>query len=714
MIIEKYFDKDIMSVHLKEGLKPCVKRGMPGKWKFEELKEEKITSRLLVEIYEDFIEEVNANQKGFIEMEREGSTIFQIGTYRIVVTRPPFSNCWEITVVRPVKKLELKDYKLSEKLKKRIADQAEGVLIAGAPGHGKCHGKDTPILMFDGSIKMVQDVEIGNFVMGPDSQPRAVLGTNKGQGKLYRINPVKGDPYVVNEDHILSLKYNKKNSEETINISLKDFLKSPEYLQFRCKGYRTGINFPRREALINPYFLGVWLGDGLSSSTRVASAEPEVVEFLEGYADEQGLVLRQHSYKEGNCQTYGITTGQQGGIVVNPLLNLMRFYDLIDNKHIPEIYLVNDSEIRLRVLAGLIDTDGYLFDNCFEITTKFEILKEDILYLARSLGFAAYSKDKIIDGKIYHRISISGDISWIPTKIKRKIGQKRRQIKNVLRTGINIEPLGEGDFFGFELDKDGLYCLGDFTVTHNSTFASALAEYYSNNGKIVKTVEAPRDLQLNDKIVQYALKNNSEEIHDVLLLSRPDYTIFDEIRNVKDFELFSDLRLSGIGLAGVVHATAAVDAIQRFIGKTELGQIPHIVDTVIFIKDGKVDKVLALEMTVKVPEGMTEADLARPIVVVKDFDTGKLEYEIYSYGEETVVVPVKDVSTKKKTGVHELAAKQIEKYLIDYKVKARVTSDNKAEIYVPTKFVAEIIGKGGKRISALEKELGIKLDVKEY
>ena len=136
---------------------------------------------------------------------------------------------------------------------------------------------------------------------------------------------------------------------------------------------------------------------------------------------------------------------------------------------------------------------------------------------------------------------------------------------------------------------------------------------------------------------------------------------------------------------------------------------------VIFIKDGKVEKILALEMTVKVPEGMTEEDLARPIVVVKDFDTGKLEYEIYSYGEETVVVPVQEIAKKeKKSGMHELAAKQIENYLSDFRAKARVISDNKAEVYVPTKFVASIIGKGGKNIDQLEKELGIKIDVKEY
>ena len=128
-----------------------------------------------------------------------------------------------------------------------------------------------------------------------------------------------------------------------------------------------------------------------------------------------------------------------------------------------------------------------------------------------------------------------------------------------------------------------------------STFASALAEFYAEKGKIVKTIEAPRDLVLPDTITQYAISHgSSQEVHDILLLSRPDYTLFDEMRNTEDFKLFADLRLSGIGLAGVVHATNPIDAIQRFVGKIELGVIPHIIDTVIFIKDGTINKVLSL------------------------------------------------------------------------------------------------------------------------
>ncbi len=332
--------------------------------------------------------------------------------------------------------------------------------------------------------------------------------------------------------------------------------------------------------------------------------------------------------------------------------------------------------------------------------------------MARSLGFAAYSKEKYVKDKKYYRIRVSGDISQIPTRVKRKRGNDRAQIKNVLRTGIEIEHIGYGDYYGFELDGDGLYCLGDFTVTHNSTFAQGLAEFYAGREKIVKTVESPRDLILPDSITQYAISHgDAQEIHDILLLSRPDYVIFDEMRNTSDFALFADLRLAGVGMVGVVHATNPIDAIQRFIGRIEMGVIPQIIDTVIFIKNGFIDRVLHLKMTVKVPTGMTEADLARPVVVVNDFETGKLMFEIYSYGEQTVVIPVNDEVVK--SGVHRLAEEGIKRVFRDYTDRAEVqcVSDHKCIVKVPEKDIARIIGKEGKTVNQLEEQIGMSIEV---
>ncbi|MDD2678778.1 MAG: ATPase, T2SS/T4P/T4SS family, partial [Candidatus Nanoarchaeia archaeon] len=302
--IEKFFDETTMSVHLREESTPKAKKGKPGEWKFVELNSKKLTSKEVEGYAEDIIIKTNIDSKSFVEIERHGSIIVQFRNYRIVITKPPLSDGWEITAVRPVKILSLNDYNLNEKLYLRLKDRAEGILVAGAPGNGK------------------------------------------------------------------------------------------------------------------------------------------------------------------------------------------------------------------------------------------------------------------------------------------------------------------------------------------STFCQALAVFYLEQKKIVKTVEAPRDLILPDEITQYSKNRASNaEIHDILLLSRPDYTIFDEIRNVEDFELFKDMRLSGVGMIGVVHATNPIDAIQRFIGKVELGMVPSILDTVLYIEKGNVGKCLEVSMTVRVPTGMTEEDLARPIVEVKDFLTGELVYEMYTFGE---------------------------------------------------------------------------------
>ena len=381
--IEKFFDEKTMSVHLRENYKPYAKKGMPGQWEIVFLSEKNLDQDEIIEFSRNIIEEAKMRKEGFIEIERRGSSIVQIGAFRIVITRPPFSDAYEITVVRPIKKLNVNDYELSEKLKNRIEEQAEGILIAGAPGMGK------------------------------------------------------------------------------------------------------------------------------------------------------------------------------------------------------------------------------------------------------------------------------------------------------------------------------------------STCASALAEFYASKNKTVKTIEVPRDLQLGDNITQYAISHGTpEEIHDVLLLSRPDYVIYDEMRNTVDFKLFADLRLSGIGIVGVIHATNPVDAIQRFLSRSELGVIPQIIDTVVFIKDGKVSKVLSLAMVVKVPTGMIEADLARPVVEIRDFENDKLEYELYSYGEETVVIPVS--RDEKKAPLQELASRQIE-YELNREipgVKAELISDHKAVIYVPEDDIGKVIGKKGERINEIEKRLGIHIDVK--
>lgn len=253
------------------------------------------------------------------------------------------------------------------------------------------------------------------------------------------------------------------------------------------------------------------------------------------------------------------------------------------------------------------------------------------------------------------------------------------------------------------------------TGSGKSTLAQALAEDYSKKGKITKTVESPRDLQLNDNITQYS-KNftNSEEIHDILFLSRPDYIIFDEMRDTPDFQLYIDIRLAGSNVLGVLHSATPIDAVQRFIRRLDTGMIPSVIDTILYIEGGKISKVYTLKMLVKVPTGMTESDLSRPVVEVRDFLLERLDYEIYSYGEETVVIPI-DAKEKKKAGKDKLAEKSIKEEILKYvdQVEVELLNDNRAVIYIPNETISRVIGREGKTIEIIEKKLGIGIEVRE-
>lgn len=379
----EYFDDDTMSIHLKQNMVPKAKKGQPGSMEYVELTDEPINYDDIDTIAKETYEKAQAAEEGLVELNMEGATVLQIGDLRIAITRPPFSEAIEITAVRPVAKLSLDDYELSDKLKQRLREQAEGILIAGAPGHGK------------------------------------------------------------------------------------------------------------------------------------------------------------------------------------------------------------------------------------------------------------------------------------------------------------------------------------------STFAQALAEFFDDQGQVVKSMEHPRDLQVGPEITQYAaLEGDMENTADVLLLVRPDYTVFDEVRKTDDFETFADMRLAGVGMIGVVHASEALDAVQRLIGRVDMGVIPQVVDTVVFIQNAGIEKIYKLELTVKVPTGMQEQDLARPVVQVRDFETDEAEYEIYTYGEETVIVPVQegDSATSK---TQELAEKQLKHQLQQYVDHPQVEFEgqDRVKLYVDEDDIPHLIGKNGENIERIEDEIGLSITV---
>jgi len=248
-----------------------------------------------------------------------------------------------------------------------------------------------------------------------------------------------------------------------------------------------------------------------------------------------------------------------------------------------------------------------------------------------------------------------------------------------------------------------------------STFAQAVAEFLNNNDYAVKTMEKPRDLQVGPEITQYtALGGDMANTADSLLLVRPDYTIYDEVRKTEDFSVFADMRLAGVGMVGVVHATRAIDALQRLVGRVELGMIPQVVDTVVYIEAGEVHTVYDVTTEVKVPEGLTAEDLARPVIQISDFETGTPAYEIYTFNRQVVTVPLDDAESS-ETGVDRIAKQEIEREIRSVArghVAVELKGQNDAVVYVEERDISYVIGKGGGRITDIEDRLGIDIDVR--
>ncbi|WP_324663462.1 PINc/VapC family ATPase [Haloarcula sediminis] len=249
-----------------------------------------------------------------------------------------------------------------------------------------------------------------------------------------------------------------------------------------------------------------------------------------------------------------------------------------------------------------------------------------------------------------------------------------------------------------------------------STFAQAVGEFLVDSDYSVKTMEKPRDLQVGPDITQYtALGGSMEKTADSLLMVRPDYTIYDEVRKTDDFEVFADMRLAGVGMVGVVHATRAVDALQRLIGRVELGLIPQIVDTVVYIEAGEVHTVYDVKTEVKVPHGLMEEDLARPVIVVRDFETGQPEYEIYTFNRQVVTVPLNEEEDSQDSGVDRLAKQEVEREIRSIArghVDVELRGPDTAVVWVEEDDIPQVIGKGGGRITDVENRLGIDIDVR--
>ena len=390
-------------------------------------------------------------------------------------------------------------------------------------GSGKCEAPETPVLMFDGTIKTYADIKVNDLIMGPDSKPRRVLETHKVHDEAYEIVPVKGDKKIVKYNHILSLKRTNKGminkhrdgigkidslAGKIINISVEDYLQKTKNFKDLHKLWRVGVKFKEKKINIDPYFLGLWLGDGNNNIVSVTTIDKEIKDCIYKIAEAEGLYVTINQNKNKTCPNY-IINGQRKK--KNHLMDIFRGYNLIKNKHIPKDFKINSRENRLELLAGLIDSDGSLHNNYFEFSNKNKRLCEDVLFLARSLGLAAYIKERVTTckGKSFKsfRIGISGSLAIVPTRLKRKQATPREQIKDVLVTGIKeINYVGKKELIGFGLDKDHLFVAGDFTVTHNSFKMSIMTTYFIH---LLLCLDNPQKYLRQGKSSKIAIMNMS-------------------------------------------------------------------------------------------------------------------------------------------------------------------------------------------------------------
>jgi replicative DNA helicase len=381
------------------------------------------------------------------------------------------------------------------------------VIVAARPAMGKCLGKGTRVLMYDGTLKKVEDVKVGDLLMGDDSTPRRVLSLARGREMMYWVRQSRGIDYRVNESHILSLKRSRNEGGhkhgDVLNIPVREYLGKSDKFKSNYKGYKVAVEFPEKEVPVDPYFLGIWLGDGRSSDVRIATQDKEVVAYLETYAAKLGLTL--HLYAaEGKCPMYTVGNGRhidpKGGF---SLQKLLRELGLFEKKRIPHLYLANSRRIRLELLAGLIDSDGYYDDryHVMEITQKEKGLAEEIKLLADTLGFRTSIVKKRVciketgfEGTAW-RVRIVGDLDEIPCKIPRKRARPRKAARDVTHTGIRVEPDKVDDYYGFVLDGNHLFLLEDMTVTHNTalTLNMALKSLENGDGVAFFSLEMPAE-----------------------------------------------------------------------------------------------------------------------------------------------------------------------------------------------------------------------------
>ena len=502
--------------------------------------------------------------------------------------------------------------------------ERKNILVSGGTG---CHAKGTEIMMADGSLKKVEDIRVGDQVMGPDSTPRNVLRLHRGIENMVRITPRKGEPFVVNEGHYLALASTPREKgaqRRKVEITVRDYQRQSAKFKHLHRLYRVPVDFPlQQEPLpIDPYFLGVLLGDGgLMGTISVTKPDLEIRDEVFLQAANYGLHVNTYFRSENN-PSYRLCGSRSGPSPRNRLLHQLAALGLYNQKcaekFIPQVYKVSSRDDRLQLLAGLLDTDGHYNGANFELILKAESLAKDIAFVARSLGFHA-SVNPCEKGcqtgavGIYHRVYIGGDICRVPTRIPRKQALKKR-LRDVSVTGFDMEPMGVGAYYGIEVTGDHLYLLSDCMVTRNSgktTCLNAIVHSISQETPDHRIMLIQDVLEIQCTAQNVVSFRTSDEIDMTRLLKstmrmRPDRIIVGEVRGKEALDLLKAWSTGHPGGIGTVHANDARAALVRIGMLVQEANVPpnpeliaEAVNIVISIKrtsTGRiVDEVLAVK-----------------------------------------------------------------------------------------------------------------------
>jgi len=397
------------------------------------------------------------------------------------------------------KTIFIKEFDMNE-MPPQSVDDRNGVklVVVGKPG---CFSPGTEILMFDGKIKKVEDIVVGDVVMGDDGKtPRKVEVLYHDTDDMYEIcNGRGGENYTVNRLHDLVLVASRNHGSikknDIIEISVEEYLKQNNAWKHTFKTFRSsGVQWEEKNVLIDPYFLGVWLGDGTSSKLEITNIDKEIIEYCKDYAEKCNLIFKSSSQNSVHRYTVISKEKTKGK---NNILNAFNEYELMNNKHIPNDYKINSEQVRYSILAGLLDTDGYhdKKGKCYEITQKNERLAKDIVFISKSLGISTtirqVTKSCMYKGEKregqYYKICMFGEkVCNIPVLLERKkIDCQISQFKNRLHSSFKVVPKGKGEYYGFGLDGNRRFTLSNFEIVKNTGKSNIISSIVDSKKHII-------------------------------------------------------------------------------------------------------------------------------------------------------------------------------------------------------------------------------------